>query len=79
MGIDSENHLFRHIPETIRQKIDRSVYNRCKHRLANKINKIRMKLARSFSEFEKLFIVDSMPIEKCKLTCSVTHTLNWER
>ncbi|MCT4073758.1 hypothetical protein HZP85_13935 [Elizabethkingia anophelis] len=32
-----------------------------------------MKLARSFSEFEKLFIVDSMPIEKCKLTCSVTH------
>ena len=72
MGIDSENHLFRHIPDTLGQKIDRSVYNRRKRRLASKINEIRMKLARSFNEHEKFFIIDSMPIEVCKLSRSHT-------
>lgn len=72
MGIDSENHLFRHIPNTLGQKIDRSVYNRRKRRLADKINDIRLKLAGSFNEFEKLFIIDSMPLEVCKLSRSNT-------
>ncbi|KXH84879.1 IS982 family transposase [Chryseobacterium kwangjuense] len=72
MGIDSESHLFRHIPATIRQKIDRSVYNRRKRRLANKIDEIRIKLARSFNEFENIFIIDSMPVEVCKLSRSGT-------
>lgn len=40
IGIDSENHLFRHIPNTIKCKIERSVYNRRKRRLASKINEI---------------------------------------
>ena len=40
MGIDSENHLFRQIPKTIKCKIERSVYNRRKRRLANSIRKI---------------------------------------
>jgi hypothetical protein len=72
MGIDSENHLFRHIPDTLGQKIDRSVYNRRKRRLVGEINEIRLKLARSFNEFEKLFIIDSMPVEVCKLSRSNT-------
>lgn len=72
MGIDSENHLFRHIPNTIKSKIERSVYNRRKRRLASKINEIRMKLARSFNEYEKFFIIDSMPVEVCKLSRSYT-------
>ena len=72
MGIDSESHLFRHIPVIIRQKIDRSVYNRRKRRLANKIDEIRIKLARSFNEFENIFIIDSMPVEVCKLSRSGT-------
>jgi hypothetical protein len=72
MGIDSENHLFRHIPDTIGQKIHRSVYNRRKRRLVSKIDEIRLKLARTFNEFEKLFIVDSMPVEVCKLSRSNT-------
>lgn len=72
MGIDSENHLFRHIPNTIKCKIERSVYNRRKRRLAIKINEIRMKLARSFNEYEKFFIIDSMPVEVCKLSRSYT-------
>ncbi|CAI9679233.1 IS982 family transposase ISRa1 [Elizabethkingia anophelis] len=68
IGIDSESHLFRHIPVTIRQKIDRSVHNRRKRRMANKIDEIRIKLARSFNEFENIFIIDSMPVEVCKLS-----------
>ena len=72
MGIDSESHLFRHIPVIIRQKIDRSVYNRRKRRLANKIDEIRIKLARSFNESENIFIIDSMPVEVCKLSRSGT-------
>jgi len=72
MSIDSENHLFRQIPETIKCKIERSVYNRRKRRLANKINDLRMKIAKSFNEFEKFFIIDSMPVEVCKLSRSST-------
>lgn len=72
MGIDSENHLFRQIPKTIKSKIERSVYNRRKRRLANSINDLRMKIAKSFNEFEKFFIIDSMPVEVCKLSRSST-------
>ena len=72
MGIDSENHLFRQIPKTIKCKIERSVYNRRKRRLANSINDLRMKIAKSFNEFEKFFIIDSMPVEVCKLSRSGT-------
>lgn len=72
MSIDSENHLFRQIPKSLKCKIERSVYNRGKRRLANSINDLRMKIARSFNEFEKFFIVDSMPMEVCKLSRSNT-------
>ena len=72
MGIDRENHLFRQIPKTIKCKIERSVYNRRKRRLANSINDLRMKIAKSFNEFEKFFIIDSMPVEVCKLSRSST-------
>lgn len=72
MGIDSENHLFRQIPQRIKIKIERSVYNRRKRRLVDKINDLRMKIARSFNEFEKFFIIDSMPVEVCKLSRSGT-------
>ena len=72
MGIDSENHLFRQIPKTIKCKIERSVYNRRKRRLANSINDLRMKIAKSFNDFEKFFIIDSMPVEVCKLSRSST-------
>ncbi|MFV0182867.1 hypothetical protein OBK15_11970 [Empedobacter falsenii] len=68
MGIDNENHLFRQIPQAIKCKIERSVYNRRKRRLGSKINDLRMKIARSFNEFEKFFIIDSMIVEVCKLS-----------
>ncbi|SHM66101.1 Transposase DDE domain-containing protein [Chryseobacterium polytrichastri] len=40
--------------------------------MVGKINEIRLKLARSFNEFEKLFIIDSIPVEVCKLSRSNT-------
>lgn len=70
MGIDSENDLFRKLPEMIYTKIERSVYNRRRRRLANELDKIRLKLASHFNEFEDYFVVDSMPLEVCKLSRS---------
>lgn len=67
MSIDSENHLFRHLADTIKCKIERTVFNRRKRRLANNINDLRMKIAKNFNEFEEVFIVDSIPVEVCKI------------
>lgn len=70
MGIDSENDLFRKLPKTISSKIERSVYNRRRRRLVSHLDCIRLKLASQFNEFEDYFIVDSMPLEVCKLSRS---------
>jgi len=70
MGIDSENDLFRKLPKTLFAKIERSVYNRRRRKLADHINNIRLKLAADFNEFEDYFVVDSMPLEVCKLSRS---------
>lgn len=68
MGIDSENDLFRRLPQKILTK--RSVYNRRRRKLADNLNNIRLKLASHFNEFEDYFVVDSMPLEVCKLSRS---------
>lgn len=70
MGIDSENDLFRRLPKVLSSKIDRSVYNRRRRRLVDNLNDIRLKLASHFNEFEQYFVVDSMPLEVCKLSRS---------
>lgn len=70
MGIDSENDLFRKLPKAIDKKIERSVYNRRRRKLANEVDKIRLRLASHFNEFENYFVVDSMPLEVCKLSRS---------
>ena len=70
MSIDSENHLFCHLPDTIKCKIERTVYNRRKRKLVNNINNLRMKIAKNFNEFEEVFIVASMPVKVCKLSKS---------
>jgi len=67
MGIDSENQLFRVISSTyLSKKIERSVYNRRKRKLFDLIERIRSVLASNFNKNEKVFIVDSMPLEICK-------------
>ena len=70
MGIDSENDLFRKLPKNISSKIERSVYNKRRRKLSDNLNAIRLKLASYFNDFENYFIVDSMPLEICKLSRS---------
>ena len=71
MSIDSEHQLFRML-KTINFKnlIDRTVYNRRKRGLVNYIEQIRVTLSERFNEFEDYFIIDSMPLEACKLSRS---------
>lgn len=70
MGVDSENHLFRMLPDGLASKIERSVYNRRRRRLMPYLDKIRGSLAMHFNEFEDYFVIDSMPLEVCKLSRS---------
>ena len=70
-SIDSEYQLFREIKDfDIASKIERSVYNRRKRKLFPFIEEIRLKMVEKFNEFENYFIVDSMPLEVCKLARS---------
>ena len=70
MGIDNENHLFRNLSDFFTGKIERSVYNRRRRKLAVYTDQIRLKLAETFNEFEDCFIIDSMPLEVCRLSRS---------
>ena len=66
LSIDSECQLFRKIPESIKSKIERSVFNRRRRKLFPYIEEIRIKIAQHFNEFEDVFIVDSMPLKVCE-------------
>lgn len=70
-SIDSEHQLFREIKGfEIESKIERSVYNRRKRKLFPFIEEIRMKMVEKFNEFENCYVVDSMPLEVCKISRS---------
>jgi hypothetical protein len=70
-SIDSERQLFREIESIgIDTKIERSVYNRRKRKLFPYIEEIRMAMVNKFNEFENYFVVDSMPLEVCKMARS---------
>ena len=71
LGIDSECQLFRIIPLELKQKIERSVYNKRKRKLFNTIEFIRKQIVFRFNEFETFYIVDSMPLEIVKLSRSL--------
>jgi hypothetical protein len=67
MSIDSENSLFRQINlMDLPNLIERSQYNKRRRNLFGFTEKIRQLLASKFIEFEKYFIVESMPLEICK-------------
>lgn len=70
MSIDSEHQLFRVLPTEIKSLIERSVYNRRKRKLFIHMERIRKLLAEKFNGSEKYFVVDSMPLEVCKLSRS---------
>ncbi len=76
LGIDSEAHLFRMLNDTeFTKKIERSVYNKRKRNRADLLELIRAKLAHKFNEFEDYFIVDSMPLEVCKISRATRSTI----
>lgn len=69
MSINSELQLFRYISGTdLNDKIERSVYNKRRRNLFPFIEKIRETLSDKFSEFTDVFIIDSTPIEICKIS-----------
>jgi len=69
MSIDNENSFFNQLQnEEISKLIERSQYNKRRRKLFLFSEKVRTKLASQFLEFEDYFIVDSMPLEICKLS-----------
>lgn len=70
MGIDSERDLFRRLPDCLSGKIERSVYNRRRRKLFPFIEQIRQAASEALNGFEDVYIVDSMPLEVCKLSRS---------
>ena len=70
MGIDSERDLFRRLPDCLSTRIERSVYNRRRRKLFAFIEQIRQTASDAFNRFEDVYIVDSMPLEVCKLSRS---------
>ncbi len=70
MGIDSERQLFRSLPTRLSCRIERSVYNRRKRKLFPFLEHIRDRVSQEFNRFEDVYIVDSMPLEVCKLSRS---------
>ena len=72
MSLDSENWLFNKIKADYNKEfphiIDRSRYNRRKRQLFPFMEKVRQGLAAKFMAFEDYFIIDSMPLEVCKIS-----------
>lgn len=74
MGIDSEYQLFRVLPNSLRTRIERSVYNRRKRGLFYHRESLRKVLAKKISS-KDYYIVDSMPLEVCKLSRSIRSSI----
>ena len=69
MSIDSENSLFKQLDSCqIPNLIERSQYNKRRRKLFSFSEQIRKSLANRFLEFEDCFIVDSMPLEVCRVS-----------
>ncbi|AQY22220.1 IS982-like element ISRa1 family transposase [Riemerella anatipestifer] len=66
LSIDSELQLFRKLPNSLINKIERSVYNKRKRRLSLQTEQIRQRISMEFNEFEDIFIVDSVPMKVCE-------------
>ena len=72
MSLDSENWLFNKIKadyaDDFPRLIERTRFNRRKRQLFDVVEKIRQQLAHRFLEFEEYFIIDSMPLEVCRIS-----------
>ncbi len=73
MSIDSENSLFKQIKKVeIPNLIEQSQFNKRREKMFLFLDEIRkLKLAaKNFVEFENYFVIDSMPLEVCKMARS---------
>lgn len=69
MSLNSELQLFRVIKGTeLEHKIERSNYNKRRRKLTPYIEKTRQCISRKFTDVSALFIVDSAPVEICKIS-----------
>ena len=75
LSIDSEYQLFRTLPDLLSSRIERSVYNRRRRKLFFIKERIRKALSDRLTGNENYFIVDSMPLEICKLSRSSRITI----
>lgn len=75
MGIDSEYQLFRSLPDELLIRIERSVYNGRKRKLFFYREVIRKKLCKKLISETDYLIVDSMPLEVCKLSRSTRSSI----
>ena len=74
LSIDSENYLFGKLRteyfDDFPNLIDRSQYNIRRRKLLEQIEFVRNKMANKLINQENIFIIDSMPVEVCKLSRS---------
>ena len=68
LGIDSERYLFKRLPSELGAKIERSVYNKRRRKLGVKMEWFRQRIAEKLAPSEPYHLVDSMPLEVCKLS-----------
>ena len=68
LGIDSEHFLFKQLPPEVEGLIERSVYNRRVRRLRFKLEDLRKRRVDKINPDKALYVVDSMPLEICKLS-----------
>jgi hypothetical protein len=68
MSIDSERQLFRILPQEISSRIERSVYNKRRRALFYEKQRLQQAMAEYITGDEIYYLVDSMPLEVCKLS-----------
>lgn len=68
LGIDSEHFLFKQLPPVVCGRIERSVYNRRVRKLSFKLEELRQMIIEEISPNNDIYVVDSMPLEVCRLS-----------
>ena len=75
MGIDSECQLFRRLPDCLRTRIERSFCNRRRSALSPHLSALRKRMGENISTAPDYLIVDSMPLEVCRISRSSRSTV----
>ncbi len=76
MGIDSECQLFRMLPDCLQSRIERSVYKRRYRALFPYLFALRKRMGENIFSAPDYLIVDSMPLEVCRISRMFSQTNN---